>query len=314
MKRSVALLAVVLSLGLSTVAIDAEAKRLGGAKSSGMQRQNTTQPANTPPAGNAQQAGQQAPAAGAAAAPGAAAAAAPKRSWMGPVAGLAAGLGLAALASHLGFGPALANFMMIALLVMGALLLFGFIMRKRAAAQGGGTLAGAGGAYQRPPSQDAFRMGQPQAPQQQQRGSLIGSRLGGGLAAASTAPVGAIPADFDAAGFANNAKAQFLALQAANDARDLERLRHYLTPEMFDVVRSDIAERGDAPQNTEVFGLEAQVLSVVEEEGQYIASVRFSGSVRDQHGAVPEDLHEVWHLTKPRAGLGGWVIAGIQQA
>ena len=124
---------------------------------------------------------------------------------------------------------------------------------------------------------------------------------------------GAIPADFDTAAFARNAKTQFSALQAANDARDLDRLREYLTPEMFDLVREEISERGNAPQQTQVFGLEAQVLAVVEEDSRYVASVRFTGSVRDQHGAVPEDLDEIWHLTKPRTGLGGWVIAGIQQ-
>jgi predicted lipid-binding transport protein (Tim44 family) len=62
-----------------------------------------------------------------------------------------------------------------------------------------------------------------------------------------------------------------------------------------------------------VFGLTAQVVNVVEEASQYVVSVRFTGSVRDEAGAVPEDLDEVWHLTKPRAGMGGWVIAGIQQ-
>ncbi len=122
-----------------------------------------------------------------------------------------------------------------------------------------------------------------------------------------------IPAGFDTAAFAGNAKAQFLALQAANDARDLDRLREYLAPEMFDLVRDEIAERGDAAQQTEVFGLDAQVLAVAEEDSRYVASVRFTGSVRDQRGAVPEDLDEIWHLTKPRTGSGGWVIAGIQQ-
>jgi len=62
-----------------------------------------------------------------------------------------------------------------------------------------------------------------------------------------------------------------------------------------------------------VFGLQAQVLDVAQEAGRYVVSVRFTGSVRDQHGAVPEDLDEVWHLTKPRTGTGGWVVAGIQQ-
>ncbi len=309
MKKALALLAVVVTLGAATVSFDADAaRRLGGGKSTGMQRQNTTQPATTPPAGNNATQGapsQAAPAGTAAAAP--AAAAAPRRSWMGPIAGLAAGLGLAALASHFGFGEALANMMMIGLLVMGVLLVIGFVMRKRAAAQNPALAGAAGGnPFQRAQQDPMFRS--EQAPQ---TGSMIGSRLGGGIDAPAQA--GSIPAGFDTAGFANNAKAQFLALQAANDARDLGKLREYLTPEMFEAVRADIAERGDAPQSTQVFGLEAQVLSVVEEGDRYIASVRFTGSVRDEPGAVPEDLDEVWHLAKPRAGLGGWVIAGIQQ-
>jgi predicted lipid-binding transport protein (Tim44 family) len=238
---------------------------------------------------------------------------------MGPIAGLAAGLGLAALASHFGFGEALANMMMIGLLVMGALLVFGMVMRKRNASQGG-ALAGAGAGaangpaqpFQRAPVQDtAYRNATNGT---SQGGSLIGSRIGGGIGSLAAATQGsAIPADFDAVAFAGNAKTQFLALQAANDGRDLGRLRDYLTREMFDIVRAEIAERGDSPQHTEVFGLEAQVLAVVEEDDRYVASVRFTGSVRDQLGAVPEDLDETWHLTKPRTGLGGWVIAGIQQ-
>jgi predicted lipid-binding transport protein (Tim44 family) len=288
MKKALAVLAVVLTLGLSAVTLDAQARRLGGGKSAGMQRQTTTLPAKpatgtgTAPA----TAGQAAPVAGSAAAAATAAAAAPKRSWIGPIAGIAAGLGLAALASHFGFGEALANMMTIGLLVMGVLLLIGFVMRKRAMAQGG--------------------MPQPAGVAPQGGGWQIGS------AAAPGGTADVVPG-FDTAAFAANAKSQFLALQAANDARDLGRLREYLTPEMFDAVRAEITERGDAPQRTEVFGLEAQVLAVAEEGSDYVASVRFTGSVREQHGAVPQDLDETWHLTKPRSGSGGWVIAGIQQ-
>jgi predicted lipid-binding transport protein (Tim44 family) len=297
MKKAVATFAVVLALGM-TMALDAEAKRLGGGKSAGMQRQNVTTPHNAPgaPGSPAQAAPTAAPAAAGATA---AAAAAPKRSWMGPIAGLAAGLGLAALASHLGFGEALANMMMIGLLVMAVLMVVGFVMRKRAAGNGP-SLAGAGAPLRQGGSQF---------------GSRIGSAIGGGLGAtpAATTQAAAIPAGFDKAGFERNAKAQFLALQAANDARDLNQLRGFLTPDMFELVRADLEERGDAQQSTEVFGLEAQVLEVTEDAASYIASVRFTGSVRDQHGAVPEDLDEMWHLTKPRMGAGGWVIAGIQQ-
>jgi predicted lipid-binding transport protein (Tim44 family) len=320
MRKTFAFLAVVMALGIASVSLDAQAKRLGGGKSSGMQRQTTTAPANSP-AGAANtpgSPGQAAPVAGsaAAAAAGPAAGAASKRSWMGPVAGLAAGLGLAALASHLGFGEALANMMMLGLLVMAVLLVIGFVMRKRMAAQGAllATSGGGSGAAPEPEPLLSRNASYRSTTSQADGGSQIGSRLGAGLGSLVAANRrDAIPADFDTAAFARNAKTQFLALQAANDARDLDRLQGYLTPEMFDNVRGDIMERGNAPQHTQVFGLEAQVLAVAEEDSRYVVSVRFTGSVRDQAGAQPDDLDEIWHLTKSRIDDGGWVIAGIGQ-
>lgn len=313
MRKSLALVALALTVGLAGVGFDAEAKRLGGAKSSGMQRSNTTAPpANTAP-GTPGSPAQAAPAAGATAAAAAPAAAA-KRSWMGPIAGLAAGIGLMALASHFGFGEAMANMMMMALIAMVVLFAIGFFMRKRAAAQTGGMAAagGFGGMQRQPSAQDvAYRQAEPAL---QQGSSLIGSRVSGGIASSAAASgVGHIPADFDKAAFERNARDQFMALQAANDAGDMDRLRDYLSPEMFEAARAEIAERGGATQKTEVFGLHTQVVDVAEDAGHYIVSVRFQGSVREQFGADTEDLNEVWHLTKPKQGMGGWVIAGIQQ-
>ncbi|MDE2605930.1 MAG: Tim44 domain-containing protein [Burkholderiales bacterium] len=315
MKKTLALFALVLAVGM-TAALDAEAKRLGGGKSSGMQRQSVTAPAKTTPGAAPGTPAQTAPTAGTAATAGAAAAPA-KRSWMGPIAGLAAGLGLAALASHFGFGEALANVMTMALIAMAVLFVVGLVMRKRAGVQGA-ALAGAGGVgpfgntqRREEPQPLAYHQQADTAPQAT-GGSMIGSRLGGGLAGAETR-VGQIPAGFDAANFERVAREQFLALQAANDARDLERLHDYLAPEMFEAVREEIVERGTVPQKTDVFGLQAQVLDVAEEGDRHVVSVRFTGSVREQPGAMPEDLDEVWHLTKPRSGAGGWVIAGIQQ-
>jgi predicted lipid-binding transport protein (Tim44 family) len=313
MIKILALVAVAFTVGLAGVSMDAEAKRLGGAKSTGMQRSTPTNTAT--PGGTPASPAQAAPAAGATTAAAAPAAAAAKRSWMGPLAGLAAGLGLMALASHFGFGEAMANMMMIGLLVMVVLAAVAFFMRKRAAAQGGAlAAAGAMGGMQRQSgAQDvAYRTNDP-APQ---GGSMIGSRIGGGtpwVPASAGTTAGTIPADFDKAGFERTARDQFVALQAANDARDLDRLRDYLSPEMFEGARAEIAERGDAPQKTEVFGLQSQVLDVAEDDSQYIVSVRFTGSIREQFGAAPDDLNEVWHLTKSKKGFGGWVIAGIQQ-
>lgn len=294
MKKLLSLLAVVLTLGLGTAHLDAEAKRIGGGKSVGMQRQ-ATPPAKAPDATpNA------APAAGAAAG----AAAAPKRNWMGPVAGLAAGLGLAALASHLGFGEELANMLMIGLLVMAALAVIGFIMRKRAmASQGGmayaGAAAGAGGANQ------SFRM--PASPVQTGGGTAGGSMIGANLHGGQPR----IPADFDAAAFERNAKVNYIRLQAANDTGNLDDIRQFTSPEMFAELQMDIRDRNGAIQHTDVLSLDAQVLEVAEEGALYVVSVRFTGELREDGVNAPVD--EIWHLTKPRQGNGGWTLAGIQQ-
>lgn len=307
MTRFLSLLAVVLGLGLTAMSFDAEAaKRLGGGKSTGMQRQSVT--ADKSPAAPAAAAAAT-PAAGAAGAAGAAA----KPSWMGPVAGLAAGLGLAALASYLGFGEALANGLMIALLVMVALAVVGLLMRKRGGAQPALAGAGAPAGHIDPTGQmhrDALQPRQPEPPVAREaspapRGSMIGANIGG-------TPRAALPADFDVAGFERQAKLQFIRLQAANDAGKLDDIREFTTPEMYAEIRLQIAERGTAAQRVEVVSVDARVLEVLEEDARYVVSVRYTGVIREDAQGAAEGFDEVWHLTKPRQGQGGWVIAGIQ--
>src|SRR5574343_428588 len=149
--KNVVMMAAALVLGFTLQINDAEAKRLGGGSSSGMQRQSVA-PSNTHQSTPAQAPHQSA---APAPAPAGQPAAQPKRSWMGPLAGLAAGLGLAALASHFGFGAELANFMMIALLAMVVIGVIGYFMRKKAAAQGHQGMQYAGAGYGNvPPPQD----------------------------------------------------------------------------------------------------------------------------------------------------------------
>lgn len=296
MKKLLSLLAVALTLGLGAAHFDAEAKRIGGGRSLGMQRQ-ATPPAKAPNATPAT------PAQGAAGA----AAAAPKRNWMGPIAGLAAGLGLAALASHLGLGEGFANILMIGLLVMAAIAVFRLLARNRAAQQGGGmNYAGAGAGQGQQPN--AFRMPAPPAGGNAASGggSMIGSAIGAGQP--QQAP---IPADFDVAGFVRNAKVNYIRLQASYDAGNLDDIREFTSPEMFAEIQMDLRERGGATQRTEVEQLDAKVLEVAEEAGRYVVSVHFTGMVRED--GTPDTISEIWHLTKPRHG-GGWVLAGIQQA
>jgi predicted lipid-binding transport protein (Tim44 family) len=297
MKKWLSLMALVMTLGFGFAHVDAEAKRLGGSRSFGIQRQ-------APPAKAPTNAATAAPAAGATAG---AAGAAKGRSWMGPIAGLAAGLGLAALASHLGFGEGMANMLMIGLLVMAAIAAFRFFAARNrpAASTGGMAYAGAAGN----PNNTFRTPNAPAAGQFNNGGSMIGSAIG----ANGSAPASNIPADFDVAGFERNAKVNFIRLQAANDTNNLDDIRAFTTPEMFAELKMDLAERGSVAQTTDVVRIEAEVINVEEESGNYVVSVRFIGETRDNGAAMTEAFDEVWHLTKPRQGAGGWILAGIQQ-
>jgi predicted lipid-binding transport protein (Tim44 family) len=119
---------LVLAATLLVVGVNAEAKRMGGGKSLGKQSGNVTQSQATP---NAPVAAPNA-AAAAAAKPAAPAAAAPKRPWGAMLGGLAAGLGLAWLASSLGLGAEFGQFIMFALLAFAIMAGVGWFMRRRA--------------------------------------------------------------------------------------------------------------------------------------------------------------------------------------
>ncbi len=273
MKRIlISLFALFLSFGF--VVHDAEARRLGGSKSFGMQRSAPTKQSTAP-------APQQT---------GTTPALPPKRSgWMGPIAGLAAGLGLAALFSHLGIGEEMANVLMLALLAMAALVLFRAVTRRTA----------------------------PSAAPTMQYAGLSANDTNTAFDAApmatGSAATHAFPPGFDADAFAREAKLNFIRLQAAFDAGNLDDLRAFTSPEVFAEVRMQLAERGDDPQITDVMTLNAEVLEAVDEDNRHIASVRFTGLVREATDEAAIPLDEIWHLTKPINGQGGWVIAGVQQ-
>ncbi len=318
MKQFLWTLAMAIGLAFTLAPADAEAKRLGGGKSSGMQRSAPDKPAQSTPATPANNAASPAPAAAGATA----AAAAPKRSWMGPIAGLAAGLGLAALFSHLGLGEGLANFVMLALLAVAAFFVIRMLMRRFAggAMQQRPPLAMAGaaaGAPARPAPPTSFVDERPGMQRSAAPSVTIGSALTPplavpGLAAAHSAPT--LPADFDGPAFERLAKMLFIRLQAANDKADLNDLRNFTTPELFAALRMDLHDRGDsAPQHTDVVKVDAQLIDFAQEAEQQIVSVRFTGLVKEEANSDATSFDEVWHVVKPRDDSRSWAIAGIQQ-
>jgi len=291
----VASLAAALTLSLPFH--DAEAKRLS---SGGMKRSVPAQTApQTPPAQTPQQpvAPQQATAPKATPAPQAPAAA-PKRSWLGPLAGLAAGIGLAALASHLGFGAELGQFMTLLLLAIVGFVVIRFLMRRFASPRPATQFAGA--------TADA---GDSPAPAWNPAPVSAGSAAAAPVAAAA-APVTAD--GFDAAGFEKIAKQVFIRMQAANDAGDQADLRRFTTPQMFASIQQELLDRGAQTQRTDVLQLDARVVDVATEDGQQVVSVRFSGLIREASEQAAQDFDEIWHLVRT-PGSEAWQIAGIQQ-
>ena len=313
------LLAVVL-VGVFT--FDAEARRLGGGKSMGRQSSNVTQRQATPPQAPANPS-QSAATAGAAGAGTAAAGAAARKPWGAMLGGLAAGLGLAWLAHSLGLGPAFANFLLFLLLGVVILAVIGMIRRSRAAAQGGGmAYQGAGAANPVTPRQynptkvgnDASaRPWEGQAAQFDAGAAAGGSMIGSALRGSQG---WGVPADFDTAGFIEAAKRNFITLQDAWDRSDVPALRAMMTDGMLSEIQAQLAERerstpGQVNQ-TEVVMLEAQLLGIEELDDVYMASVEFSGMIREEPSAGPSPFREVWNMTKPRSGRGGWLVAGVQ--
>ncbi len=279
---------------------EADARRLGGGKSVGQQSTNVTQRSAAPQ--------QPAAAPQAPARPNAAAApAAGGNRWLGPIAGIAAGLGLAALASHFGFGEGLASFMLIALLVFAAIVVFRMLAGRRAA--GGPQPAYQGGYSPANLGQEATVRYSP-LPQGGADARLPVPSVG----PVGTAPAGnwSIPSDLDVDAFMRTAKVQFVRLQAAFDAGDLNDLREFTSPEMYAELKLDIDERKGAPNRTDVVTLDAQLLGVETTAVEHVASVRFTGMIREEAGGEAKPVDEVWNLVKPVSG-GGWVLGGIQQ-
>jgi predicted lipid-binding transport protein (Tim44 family) len=282
MKRFLfSLFALALTAGF--VIDDAEARRFGGGRSTGIQRQATPQQPAKPPA--AQQA---APATN----PAAAGVRKPMSPWFGALAGLAAGLGLAYL-----FGEQLGTILMIMLLAVAGIAVVGLLARaflkpRAQAAPGGMQYATLGSetVAAPPPSQSGVQLPDFR--------SQFAPR---------------IPAGFNADAFLREAKKSFLALQEANDRGDVEGIRDLVTDEMFEHLKRDVAERGGARQETDVVTLDARLLELVTESGMHWASIRFSGMIREEAGAAPQAFEEIWNLQKPERGDAGWMLAGIQQ-
>ncbi len=320
----------VLTMSLLLVAGHADAaKRFGGGMSIGKQSNNVTQRQAAPaPAAPTQAAAAKSPTA--AAAP---TAPAPKKPWGAMLGGLAAGLGLAWLASSLGMGEAMGQILMFALLAMVVMAAVGWFMRRKS--QGAQPAAspfafqGAGAASPAtvPASYRPENVGNDASarPWERTTTAFDGTTLGSASPAATGSMIGSglsgaqtwgIPEGFDSEGFLKAAKANFVSLQAAWDKSDIPALRVMMTDTMLKEIQAQLAEReshtGGPVNQTEVVMIEANLLGIEDLGDEYMASVEFTGMIREEPSAGPSPFREVWNMIKPKNGSNGWLVAGVQ--
>lgn len=309
-----------------TVSFDAEARRAGGGSSVGRQSTNVTQQrqATTPPTAASTTTASTAATAGAAGAASTAAARSGMSRWLGPIAGIAAGLGIAALLSSMGLGGAFLEFMSSLLLI--GLLVFAviFIVRRLRGSGSRPALQQVGGqGMQRQGFNDPQGGLQPLRPAPEQppaQAPVVAPAAASVASAAVVAPVAVpappvdqswfIPGDFDTATFLANAKARFVEIQAIWDSGNIEKLRDYMTDDLVAEVKPEILARTE-PSITEVVLLNAELLGIEAVSDGHLASVRFSGMLREEKGAEAFRFEEVWNLYKGENS--GWLLAGIQQ-
>ena len=330
-----AVVAAFLSLGV--LPSDAEAKRLGGGGSFG--RSAPSQFQKSPPAspsGSSTTAPAKQQAAPSSAAAGNPAAAAPRNRFLGPLAGLAAGLGLAALFSHLGFGAGMAEFLgsmlMIAALVFAVVFLVRMLRGQKGNkpqpaynAPGASGSAYGNNSYRQAP--DAPRYTAPAAnpfntnpindpvpgmgtPRNDQGFGQFGNASAFDAPMPAATPVKDLPQGFDEANFVNSAKKFFVTMQGVFDQGDVAGLREYCSDEVVDHLRAEIESRGNAVNRTDVVTLNAQLIGFETDVDEQIATVAFTGLLREEQDAEATEINELWIMSRPVSG-GGWVLSGI---
>ena len=324
------LVTTMLAVTAFAMVADAFARPMGGKRSVGRQSQSVQkmqQPAPAP-AQNMQRQGPNsaAPAAAGAGAAGAAAAAKKPSMMRNILGGALLGLGLGMLLSHLGIGGALASaisaILMIALIGGVIFFIVRMFRRKDTPANPSAATFGAGsgfkpqaaGAGATPEIGSGLRNGPAAFQGNVALDKAAPAAFGGGAAAAVPAhQQWGVPADFDSESFLRHAKSSFIRMQAAWDRGDTNDLREFTSPEVFAELKMQIQERGNVVDFTDVVNIDAQLLGIEQTATDYLASVQFNAMIRSAKDALPEPFVEVWNMSKPLSGAGGWVLAGIQQ-
>ncbi len=203
------------------------------------------------------------------------------RNWGGILGGLLVGGLLASLFMGHGFGTGLLTW-----LILGGVIFFIYNLFRRK-------------------MQPGFQTAQPSMFRQNTATPNMYGTSGG------EANYSSYPPDFVPEAFLRDAKVKFLRMQAAYDQKNLFDLQEFTAPEVFGEIKMQLDELGDEPNRTEVYDLEAELLNVAKQVDSTIASVRFTGRVKENDEPIT-NLDEIWHFRQFYSN-GPWVVGGIQQ-
>jgi predicted lipid-binding transport protein (Tim44 family) len=108
------------------------------------------------------------------------------------------------------------------------------------------------------------------------------------------------------------ARLSFMRLQLAWDTADLRALGELATRQLLDELRDQLAQRGPGSNHTEVLQLQARLLSLDDLHEAMLASVEFTGLIREHQAHEAAPFRELWMLASVKAAGPGWKLARVQ--
>lgn len=285
MKKLWTVMALMLTMALGAQTV--EAKKFGGGKSFGQARQTApAQPKKTDNAQSAQQTPNKAADAG-------------KKGMLG---GLLGGLLVGGLIGSMLGNGAFEGIQFMDILILGLIAFVIFkLLRRRRATQ----------------NQSAAFSGMPNTSTPMPREALADT-LSNSAAVPQSAGFGSsdipfnLPAGFDLTAFLVSARDHYRTLQDAWNSNDLDKIREYVSPELYALLAQERAELA-GEQHTEVLFVDAELVRADHDLRHAELSIKFSGRYRDTTEAVEEAITDIWHLERDLIMPGApWLIVGIE--